>query len=179
MINSGLTTSGKPYKFTSHLRHGEDRIIPYLHQIETLASRGFALWDVVRSCQRKGSLDADIRLEAPNDIREFCQAHPSICRIVLANGGTGSTMFNKHFKEWWKTGQLKPGEDDYSQKAFGNVHSRLTKNDKSEPAAGITCISAISVSPAAAKYSYQEKRDFWEEHVYMPGLRELERSIQA
>jgi hypothetical protein len=124
-------------------------------------------------------LDADICLEAPNDIREFCQAHPSIRHIVLSNGGTGSAMFNKHFKEWWKTGQLKPGEDEYSQKAFGNLYARRTKDNKSEPAASITCISAISVSPAAAKYSYREKRDFWEKHVYKPGLRELERSIQA
>jgi G:T/U-mismatch repair DNA glycosylase len=171
-----LTTSGEPYKLTSSLRYGEDRIIPYSQQIETLASRGFALWDVVRSCQRQGSLDADIRLEAPNDIRALCEQHPSIRRVIFANGGTGSSMFNKHFKEWWKSGQLRPGEDEFSQRAFRNIHSRLAKND--ETAASITCISAISVSPAAAKYSYKEKRDFWEEHVYKPGLRDFEQNMQ-
>lgn len=176
LFGRGLTTSGEPYKLTSNVRYGEDRIIPYSQQIETLASRGFALWDVVKSCQRQGSLDADIRLEVPNDIRTFCQLHPSIHRIVLANGGTGSNMFNKHFKEWWKSGQLRPGEDEFSQGAFGNIHARLTKN--AESGAIITCISAISVSPAAAKYSYKEKRDFWEEHVYKPGLRDFEQSMQ-
>jgi hypothetical protein len=28
----------------------------------------------------------------------------------------------------------------------------------------------LTVSPAAARHSYSEKRDFWDEHVYRPGL---------
>ena len=34
----------------------------------------------------------------------------------------------------------------------------------------ITLVSALSVSPAAARYSYTDKRDAWDEHVYGPGL---------
>jgi G:T/U-mismatch repair DNA glycosylase len=152
--------------------------------MDTLASHGFALWDVVKSCQRKGSLDADIQLEECNDIRGFCQEHSTIKRIVLANGGTASSFFNKHFKEWWESGQLQPAQDEFSQRAFGKVHARVLKQkvkknaETTDKDAGvITCIAAISVSPAAARYSYKEKRDFWEQHVYRPGLQDYQESL--
>lgn len=174
--HSGLKTTGEPYKFTSNVRFGEDRTIPYEEQIQILTSHGFALWDVVKSCERKGSLDADIRDEQANDLRCFCNEHSTIQRIVLANGSTGSSIFNKHFRDWWATGQLIPSKDDYSQKAFGKIYARQhtskttpsTKDDGDDGT--ITCVSAISVSPAAARYTYKEKRDFWEQHVYQPGL---------
>lgn len=134
------------------------------------------MWDVVHSCERKGSLDQNIQREVPNDIRGFCEQHPSVRRIVLANGGTGSQMFVKHFRSWFATGELVAGEQEQSQKAFGKAIIRgkkqQTDNDD-EPSRTITLISALSVSPAAAKYSYQEKRDFWDEHVYLPGLEEF------
>ena len=41
----------------------------------------------------------------------------------------------------------------------------------------IQVISALSVSPTAAKYTYKQKRDFWEEYVYGPGLLDYERSL--
>ena len=40
----------------------------------------------------------------------------------------------------------------------------------------ITFVSAVSVSPAAAGYSYTQKRDFWEKFVYQPGLSDWENS---
>ena len=177
---SGLAVSGEPFKFTSDVRYENDKIIPYSQQVETLASHGFALWDLVKSCQRKGSLDADIKLEECNDIRGFCEQLPSIKRIVLANGVTASSLFNKHFKEWWESGELQPAQDEFSQRAFGTIHRRVMKKKNGDPVntdAAITCISAISVSPAAARYSYKEKRDFWEQHVYQPGLQDYEESV--
>ena len=148
----------------SELRH--DNIIPYPQQEELFCSKGFALWDVVGSCERKGSLDQDIKKEVANDIRGFCQHHGHIQRIVLANGGTASTMFLKHFRQWWLEGALQPGENEESQKAFGKIYKRVTQHAERP----ISCISAISVSPAAAVYNYQTKRDFWDQHVYGPGL---------
>lgn len=187
--SSGLTVSGEPFKFSSELRYGHDKIIPYTQQVQTLTSHGFAIWDVVKSCQRQGSLDANIRREEANDIRGFCKQHESsMKRIVLANGGTGCTMFNKHFREWWESGELVPASDEFSNKAFAKVYQRSqasvvdkeeTSDEKEDGAASplITCISAISVSPAAAMYSYKEKRDFWEQHVYQPGLRDYKETI--
>lgn len=40
-----------------------------------------------------------------------------------------------------------------------------------EPTSGsVLVIPALAVSPAAAIYSYAQKRDFWDRYVYQPGL---------
>jgi G:T/U-mismatch repair DNA glycosylase len=137
-----------------------------------MVSEGFCVWDVVQSCQRPGSLDSDIKEEVPNDIRGFCQQHESIRRIVLANGGTGSSIFVKHFRDWFKSGELVAADHEQSQKAFGRAvaKGRSASDDGQVPSRTITLVAALSVSPAAATYSYETKRDFWEEHVYRPGL---------
>uniref|UniRef100_A0A7S4K3B2 Uracil-DNA glycosylase-like domain-containing protein n=1 Tax=Odontella aurita TaxID=265563 RepID=A0A7S4K3B2_9STRA len=165
---SGISSKGKPYKFTCNLRYGDKDIIPYDRQVCVLASHGFALWDIVESCERRGSLDANIKNERPNAIREFCASHPTVRRIVLANGGTGCEMFRRHFDTWWRSGELMPEENQQSVQAF-RKYAKVTENFKEGQ---IRCVSAISVSPAAAKYSYSEKRAFWEEYVYQPGLRD-------
>jgi G:T/U-mismatch repair DNA glycosylase len=139
-----------------------------------MVAEGFCVWDVVQSCQRPGSLDSDIKEEVPNDIRGFCQQHESIRRIVLANGGTGSTMFVKHFRDWFQSGELASADHEQSQKAFGRAVAKGRSASDGQaivpPSRTITLVSALSVSPAAATYSYETKRDFWEEHVYRPGL---------
>ncbi len=132
-----------------------------------LLANGFCLWDVVHSCERKGSLDQNIRNEVVNPIREFCDEHPTIRRIVLANGSTTATLFKKYFKDWLISGVFQAGEDEFSQRAFGKLVRREPLLLEAEPR--ITIISAISVSPAAAKFTYEQKRDFWEVNVYQPG----------
>jgi G:T/U-mismatch repair DNA glycosylase len=179
--------SGEPFKFTSHVRYDTNDIIPYDAQVQQLVSKGFALWDVVKSCHRKGSLDSDIQQEEPNDIQGLVSQYPSMKRIVFANGGKACELFNKHFKEWWESKELQPNHDDFSQRAFGKKYARAMKKQTSTTESAeypsreknpITCVCAISVSPAAARYSYTEKRDFWEQHVYAPGLQEYEQNLK-
>jgi len=178
------------YGFTKNLRYGLDCIIPYEEQVQTMVGKGFAIWDIVASCQRPGSLDSDIRNESPNKIREFVEEHKgTLRRIVLANGGSGSKMFVKHFKEWCQSGELQPLQGhEASQKAFGTVTSMTktqgnshtttttatTTDNKNGNNQKIVLICALPVSPAAAKYSYTEKRDDWETHVYQPGLQDYD-----
>jgi G:T/U-mismatch repair DNA glycosylase len=184
-------SSGKPYKFADDLRYkDESDIIPYEKQIETLAMKGFAMWDVVGSCERPGSLDQDIRNEKPNDIRGFCQQHAStLRRIVLANGGTSSTLFTKHFRDWLESGELQALEGhDASEKAFGKAILKGEGKRKKQGGESVTeadsnthkiaLISALPVSPAAARYTYAEKRDFWETNVYKPGLDDHESHLR-
>ena len=170
----GLKANGKEYfGFAKHLRYDESRIIPYGKQLETMCMSGFAIWDIVKECKRPGSLDQDITDEIPNDIRGFCQLHPSIKRIVFSNGGTACSFFKKHFKDWLDSGELVPSKHRLSQDAFKKwIESKPpTPKDGKTP---IECIVALSVSPAAATYPYQEKRDYWEEYVYKPGLKDFE-----
>lgn len=48
---------------------GEElRSLPYDNRLRRLKARGVALWDVVSSAHRSGSLDADIRDESHNEV---------------------------------------------------------------------------------------------------------------
>ncbi len=55
--------------------------------------------------------------------------------------------------------------------------NNLNQNEKEEYADDerIECVCGIGVSPAAAKYTYVEKRDFYKKYCYGPGLLDHER----
>jgi G:T/U-mismatch repair DNA glycosylase len=168
--DTGISPStGEPYQFTVALRQANHQnILPYRNQLATLIAHGFALWDVVASCERPGSLDSDIKDEIPNDVQLFCRAHPSIRRIVFSNGGTTARLFAKHFTDWLSTGQLVPYENEASLKGLGRLVRSMQssvggKHDWTSNCQ-IALVAALSVSPAAARYSYSEKRDFWDAH---------------
>ncbi len=59
----------------------------YEERTEALKLHGIALWDVLHSCHREGSLDAAIDSGSVkvNDIKGFLLRHPAI-RLVLFNG---------------------------------------------------------------------------------------------
>jgi hypoxanthine-DNA glycosylase len=176
LLPSGYNAQGKPFAITEYLRY--HNILSYEKQVETLCSKGFALWDIISSCERKGSLDKDIKKEIPNDIQGFCEQHPHLKRIVLANGGSGSTLFARHFADWWATGDLTHGGNAESVTAFQKLE-RKVKQHSNNP---VVCICALSVSPAAARYDYVTKRDFWEQNVYQPGIElheQLERETKV
>ena len=70
--------------------------LPYLDRIEILNSYGIALWDVLKSCQRTTSLDADIEKSSMvvNDFPHFFASHPQI-QYVFFNGSTADQTFRK------------------------------------------------------------------------------------
>ena len=65
---------------------------------EILLQNGIALWDVLNYCERKSSLDSDIRQEVPNDIRNFLLTHACISRIFF-NGSGAAKFFKKYFPD--------------------------------------------------------------------------------
>lgn len=67
----------------------------YAARRSLITSRGLALWDVIESCERKGSLDSDIRREKVNDIVSLVEKY-GITRIVT-NGGKAAQVFSRHF----------------------------------------------------------------------------------
>ncbi|KAL3915730.1 MAG: hypothetical protein SGILL_005507 [Bacillariaceae sp.] len=175
--------TGKPYAMAPHLRYDLDKVIPYSEQQRALVGNGFALWDIVRQCRRPGSLDQDIYEEEPNALRDFAEQHRhTLRRIVFANGGTGSKIFIKHFQDWLGSGQLEAlSGHEGSQKIFAKTIAREQKkrsNERVDACASsskkIGLVVALGVSPAAARYSYVEKREFWERYVYQPGLDDFE-----
>lgn len=76
---------------------GFDATADYPQRLQALQAAGVALWDVLQTCERPGSLDADIRHDTliPNDFAAFLQAHPAITRICF-NGAKAATLFRRH-----------------------------------------------------------------------------------
>lgn len=68
--------------------------LPYPEKAALLKRRRIALWDVLHSCIRPGSLDSDIRQEIANDFPSFFAAHPSITTVFF-NGRKAEHAFRK------------------------------------------------------------------------------------
>ncbi len=58
----------------------------YLKRIEVLKKNHIALWDVIDSCERKGSLDSEIKNEEANLIPELLEEYPNV-KAIFCNGG--------------------------------------------------------------------------------------------
>lgn len=110
---------------------GTDPASPYKQRIQALKSARIALWDVLRSCRRKGSLDSDIDGESlvPNDFAAFFQSHPQITRVFF-NGAKAEECYRRH---------VLPGIEGGS----------------------IEYLRLPSTSPANASISYERKLDAW------------------
>ncbi|CAM4157033.1 DNA-deoxyinosine glycosylase [Kerstersia similis] len=69
----------------------------YAHRTAMLQQHGIALWDVLQSCVRPGSLDANIDRQqlTCNDFAAFLAAYPDITRICC-NGAAAHDLFCRH-----------------------------------------------------------------------------------
>lgn len=70
--------------------------LAYPQRVARLNAAGIALWDVIASCRRPGSLDSAIENEGlqSNDFKTFFKKHPGI-RHVYFNGQKASSLFRK------------------------------------------------------------------------------------
>jgi hypoxanthine-DNA glycosylase len=103
----------------------------YASRCGSLQERGIAVWDVLSSSVRPGSLDADIDMTAavPNDFVHFLAGHEHI-RLVCFNGRKAQQMFQR-----W-------------------VRSSL-------PEFGLEFVLLPSTSPAHASVTLAEKLEIW------------------
>jgi len=71
--------------------------LAYPARLQALRAAGLALWDVLQSCHRPGSLDADIAAEAlvANDFEAFFRRHPAISHVYF-NGAAAERLFARH-----------------------------------------------------------------------------------
>jgi hypoxanthine-DNA glycosylase len=106
---------------------------PYAARVAGLQKAGIAVWDVLHSCQRPGSLDAAIELAGaqPNDLPGFLRAHPVITRVVF-NGALAARIWRRHF--------AAPMARDFPQ---------------------LECLTLPSTSPANASWSAARKQQAW------------------
>jgi hypoxanthine-DNA glycosylase len=76
---------------------GFDAAIPYAERIGNVVQHGVALWDVVHSCRRAGSMDAKIdrKTLVVNDFGTLLATNPAIERVFV-NGLTAFDLFERH-----------------------------------------------------------------------------------
>mgnify|MGYP000185040595 CR=1 FL=1 len=59
-----------------------------------LLAHHIAIWDVIQSCDIKGSSDSSIRNVVPNDLTEILQT--ASIRQIFTNGGTADRLYKKY-----------------------------------------------------------------------------------
>ncbi|MBI4807591.1 MAG: DNA-deoxyinosine glycosylase [Nitrosomonadales bacterium] len=72
--------------------------LPYPQRLHALTAAHIALWDVLHTCEREGSLDSDIEQEKANDFVAFFARHPNITRVYF-NGAKAEQSFKKFVLE--------------------------------------------------------------------------------
>lgn len=104
---------------------------PYELKVQALKSAQIALWDVLQSCKRQGSLDAMIERDTQiaNDFWAFFQTHPHITHVFF-NGAKAEHLFKQH------------------------VLQHINNNAPS-------LLRLPSTSPANAAMTFQQKLDAW------------------
>ncbi|MDH5479386.1 MAG: DNA-deoxyinosine glycosylase [Nitrosomonas sp.] len=108
-----------------------DPAVSYEEKIQALHATHIALWDVLQSCKRKGSLDTMIetRTQTTNDFQSFLHTHNKITHIFF-NGSKAEACFKQ-----------------FVQKKLDLESIKLAK--------------LPSTSPAHATISFDHKREIW------------------
>ena len=111
---------------------GFDSGLPYTERVRCLITARVAVWDVLATCHREGSLDAEIddASSTVNDFAAFLRDHPLV-RSIFFNGAKAESCFLK-----W----VRP-------------HLILS---------GISLQRLPSTSPANASFSLEQKLQAWE-----------------
>ncbi|WP_445365372.1 DNA-deoxyinosine glycosylase [Microbulbifer sp. ANSA001] len=73
--------------------------LSYEARIEELKASGIALWDVLHTCVRSGSLDSSIKSDSqiPNDFQSFFEKYRNIHKVGF-NGVKAEESFNTYVK---------------------------------------------------------------------------------
>lgn len=74
---------------------GFDPASPYADRTRRLRARRIALWDVLKSCVREGSLDTMIEDEVANDFASFLRGHPALTHVFF-NGVKAEACYRRH-----------------------------------------------------------------------------------
>ena len=64
----------------------------YPERVALLRQKRLAVWDVLQTCERQGSLDQAIRQAVPNDFRALFKTHRNL-RVIVFNGRKAQDLF--------------------------------------------------------------------------------------
>ena len=74
------------------------KFISYNDKLSFLKNKHIALWDVVETCEREGSLDSKIKDVNVNDIKGFLKEYATI-QTIYCNGKKAYQLLMKYFPE--------------------------------------------------------------------------------
>lgn len=100
--------------------------LPYADRVRALNVSGVALWDVIGSCRRAGSLDSAIRDEQVNDFAAFFAAQPQLL-VIGFNGAKALQSFKRHVLP---LGIVPPQLQLLSLPSTSPAHASLSFNEK-------------------------------------------------
>lgn len=86
--------SNRFWRLMGRLLGGE--IHDYVSKQNLLLTHCIALWDVIDTCEREGSLDSAIENEQSNDIAWLVSEYPDI-ELIICNGKKAYQVFCKQF----------------------------------------------------------------------------------
>lgn len=123
-----------------HRLLGVDASLPYPVRTEALSAAGVAVWDVLASCERVGSLDSAICDDSafPNDLATLLGAHPRI-GAILFNGAK-------------------------AERAYRRFVAPAIQRD------ALHCVCLPSTSPANASQRVPDKLQRWRQGLLSAGL---------
>ena len=87
---------------------GANAALLYELRVQKLEASNIALWDVLASCKRHSSLDADIDTDSisPNDFEAFFLTHSNITHIFF-NGAMAEKCFHEYVVLDWESRLLQ------------------------------------------------------------------------
>ncbi|MFT5895772.1 MAG: TDG/mug DNA glycosylase family protein [bacterium] len=147
IANREKGTEGLKFNPSVPFSYEPAKSLDYTHRCQQLSDNGYAIWDVLASCTRPGSLDSKIvkGTEQPNDIANLVRTHPELTCIVC-NGRTAENLLKRHITK----ALPRP------------VHIQSTKGDELPPNA-IRLLSLPSTSPSMASLTLADKYQVWAE----------------
>ena len=124
--------------------------LPYAARVQALKAAGIAVWDVLHSCKREGSLDVMIERDSAlaNDFASFFARHTAVTQVYF-NGSAAEQIYRRAVLPRLNLPQL--------------AYSRLP-----------------STSPANASYSFARKLDAWQAmsaHLLQPAASHLSTTL--
>jgi TDG/mug DNA glycosylase family protein len=122
-------------------RYDSVQTLAYDKRCQLLTDNGYALWDVLASCRRPGSLDSSIErgTDVPNDIAGLLIRHPDIS-CIACNGKTAGKLLERH------------------------ILSSLKQLQQIRP--DVRIVSLPSTSPAMAGMSLVAKHKVWSQELH-------------
>ncbi len=77
---------------------GDNELQSYEEKIKVISENELALWDTIKSCNRKNSADSNITDITPNNFRWLFKSYPKI-KYIFFNGAKAEQVFRRYVKK--------------------------------------------------------------------------------